>query len=151
MKHKTDMKKIKETAQMLLCINIGKSDLSSDLVNQPYTNSAFVAAPKTDGKHGEFDFINILESSKNLKIWQEYICKTINFAESPEMIYYLITKPCRFTFMKYTPSHLSGQDYAKLLANAWIISEAPNRDVNVSKAELIRMFKVAEPSLLMIE
>ena len=53
--------------------------------------------------------------------------------------------------MKYTPSHLSGQDYAKLLANAWIISEAPNRDVNVSKAELIRMFKVAEPSLLMIE
>lgn len=53
--------------------------------------------------------------------------------------------------MKYTASHLSGEDYAKLLANAWITSEAPNRDVNVSKAELVRMFKAAEPSLLMTE
>ena len=53
--------------------------------------------------------------------------------------------------MKYTASHLSGEDYAKLLANAWITSGAPNRDVNVSKAELVRMFKAAEPSLLMTE
>ena len=32
MKQKTDMKKVKETAQMLLCINIGKSELSPALV-----------------------------------------------------------------------------------------------------------------------
>ena len=31
MKQKTDMKKVKETAQMLLCINIGKSELSPAL------------------------------------------------------------------------------------------------------------------------
>lgn len=43
------MKKVRETAQMLLYINIGKSDLSPALINHPFTNSAFVAVTKIYG------------------------------------------------------------------------------------------------------
>ena len=55
------------------------------------------------------------------------------------------------TFLKYASPYLSKADFSKILADAWIRSENPNCDTNVSKSKLISMFKQADPHELMLE
>ena len=61
----------------------------------------------------------------------------------------MITKPYGLTFLKYTAQDLSQEDLSNILASAWTRAEAPNMDVNVSKAKLLSLFKQADPTVLM--
>jgi hypothetical protein len=55
------------------------------------------------------------------------------------------------TFLKYTAPSLSERDLGQILANAWILNEMPNMDPNISKRELVSLFRSVSPGYLMDE
>ena len=149
MKKCTDLNSVKEVAGCLLYTDVHRVENYPFLVKHPFTDSAFAAIAKNPEKVTENKVINILESESNLNRWREYVAERIDSAESADEIYSCITKPYRLTFMKYAGQYLSEKDFAEMLCSAWITSENPNSDVNVSLSELLRMFRSADKSLLM--
>lgn len=54
-------------------------------------------------------------------------------------------------FLKYAQPYLSNEDFTQMLADAWVRSESPNDDPNLSKKKLLALFKAADPTILMDE
>ena len=144
-----DLNSVKEVARCLLYTDVHRVENYPFLVKHPFTDSAFTSIAKNPEKVTENAVINILESEGNLNRWREYVAERIDSADSADEIYCRITKPYRLTFMKYAGQYLSEKDFAEMLCSAWITSENPNSDVNVSQSELLRMFRSADKSLLM--
>lgn len=149
MKKCTDLNSVKEVAGCLLYTDVHKVENYPFLVKHPFADSAFTSIAKNPEKVTENKVINILESESNLNRWREYVAERIDSADSADEIYCRITKPYRLTFMKYAGQYLSEKDFAEMLCSAWITSENPNSDVNVSQSELLRMFRSADKFLLM--
>ena len=63
----------------------------------------------------------------------------------------MVTKSYKLAFLKHALPYLSEQDTASLLAQTWIIAEAPNSDPNINKRELITLFRSVDPKKLMDE
>ena len=144
-----DLNSVKEVAGCLLYTDVHKVENYSFIVKHPFTDYAFATIAKNPDKVTDNAVINILESESNLNRWREYVAERIDSAESTDEIYCRITKPYRLTFMKYAGQYLSEKDFAEMLCSAWITSENPNSDANVSQSELLRMFRSADKSLLM--
>lgn len=146
MRKQTDLAKVKQTARSLLFTDIHETEFSPVIVSHPFTDSGFVASPNANGEIG---LLNITESDADQRRWREYMGKLIDGAKSAYEIYMMITKPYGLTFLKYTAQDLSQEDLSNILASAWTRAEAPNMDVNVSKAKLLSLFKQADPTVLM--
>lgn len=61
----------------------------------------------------------------------------------------LLNPPYALTFLKLASPYLSRKDFSEILASAWINCEAPHNDPDLSKADLVSMFKSADPKALM--
>jgi len=133
MKKSTDLNSLKEVAWCLLYTDVHRVENYPFLVKHPFTDSAFTSIAKNPEKVTENAVINILESESNLNRWREYVAERIDLAESADEVYCRITKPYRLTFMKYAGQYLSEKDFAEMLCSAWITSENPNSDVNVTQ------------------
>lgn len=136
MRKQTDLAKVKQTARSLLFTDIHETEFSPVIVSHPFTDSGFVASPNANGEIG---LLNITESDADQRRWREYMGKLIDGAKSAYEIYMMITKPYGLTFLKYTAQDLSQEDLSNILASAWTRAEAPNMDVNVSKAKLLSL------------
>ncbi len=145
MKEQTNMEGVKEIARALLYIPIGKTALSPVIVQHPFTSTGFAMV------EGYTQPINILESNENLRLWQEQLQREINKAKDVFRIDALLNNPYRLTFLKFAKQEISREDFSSLLSSAWIRSENPNQDTNVSKGELVEMFKEADKTVLMDE
>jgi hypothetical protein len=73
----------------------------------------------------------------------------INDSDSAMRVYHLVEKQYLLGFFKYAAPHLSQEDYAGILADAWIRCEEPNHDPNLSQNKLLAMFRKADPMFLM--
>ena len=147
MKPTTDIEQVKSVARALLMTEVYKTPYSPMVVQHPFTSSGFVATTKD----GVMQLLDITESEENLQAWQAFMRKQINSADNAYEIYMMTNKPYSLTFLKYASPYLSKADFSKILADAWIRSENPNDDTNVSKSKLISMFKRADPHELMLE
>ena len=147
MKPTTDIEQVKSVARALLMTEVYKTPYSPMVVQHPFTSSGFVATTKD----GVMQLLDITESEENLQAWQAFMRKQINSTDNAYEIYMMTNKPYSLTFLKYASPYLSKADFSKILADAWIRSENPNDDTNVSKSKLISMFKKADPHELMLE
>ena len=77
--------------------------------------------------------------------------RLIDDAEKPIDLFMMITKPYKLGFLKYAAPYLSEQDTALFLSQAWIIAEAPNSDPNLTKREMLALFRSLDPQKLMDE
>lgn len=143
---KTDLQKLKTLAKALLYMEPEITEYSPVVIHHPFASSAIVALKGTDG---EFKIGNILDSPEDLHQWQKQMGEIIESADSPIGLTIHITKPYLLGFVKYAAPSLSSEDYAKVLADAWIRSESPNNDPNLSRRKLLSMFQAADPSVLM--
>ena len=142
---RTDLTQIKAVASAMLYMDVAETEFSPIVVQHPFTSSGMVAARKD----GAIQILDITASEENLSAWQESVREMIEGAAKPYDIYLMINKPYALTFLKYAGPYLSKQDYSKILADAWMRSENPNNDPNVSQSKLISMFKNADPRVLM--
>ena len=147
MRAKTDLEKVKSIARMLLLTPVHKTPYSPVVVQHPFTSSGIATAKKD----GVLQIIDITESEENLERWQEWMKEWIKNAKSAYEIYMMTNKPYGLTYLKYAEPYLSKEDFSNILGDAWVRSENPNGDANVSKKELLLMFKQADKKALMTE
>ena len=143
MRETTDMTKVKSIARMLLWTDVHKTEYSPMVVQHPFASSGFMLFP------GDEFPIDITKNAENLNRWREYMGKKIEEATTASCIRYMLNKTYGLTFLKFAEPYLSRADMSELLADAWIRSENPNMDANVTKSELAVMFEQADKSVLM--
>ena len=143
MRETTDMTKVKSMARMLLWTDVHKTEYSPMVVQHPFASSGFMLFP------GDEFPIDITKNAENLNRWREYMGKKIEEATTASCISYMLNKTYGLTFLKFAEPYLSRADMSELLADAWIRSENPNMDANVTKSELAVMFEQADKSVLM--
>lgn len=143
---KTDLQRVKKLAKALLFMEPETTEYSPVVIHHPFASSGIVALKGADGglKIG-----NILESQEDIHQWRKLVGEIIDESKEVCEIIRHITKPYLLGFVKYAAPMLSGEDYAKVLADAWIRSENPNNDPNLSREKLLSMFKAADPAVLM--
>ncbi len=143
----TAMAGVKSVAQMLLATDITETKFSPMIVQHPFTNSGITAYRTGKG----LQMLNLCESDEDLAHWRDGLSKVIDMAEKPTDIYMMLNTPYALTFLKYAEPYLSKRDFSELLGTAWISSEYANRDSEVSRKQLVDMFKRTNPESLMEE
>jgi len=141
----TQLESVKKEARVLLYTDIHLTQFSPVVVQHPFATSGCVGITE----NGSVRLLDIVGSEDDLRTWREYVCGLIEKAKTAYDLYMLFTAPYGLAFLKYAKPYLSKQDMAKILASAWIRCENPNRDPNVSRRELVRMFQDADPEALM--
>ncbi len=147
MQTKTDLGGVKKMAKVLLYTDIHKTKLSPVIVSHFFTSTGIADV----GSNGRIELVDITASEENLLKWQRKTSKYIEKAKSATGIFYMVNNPYRLAFLKFTKDYLSREDFSSLLSAGWILSENPNQDINVSKKELVAMFKEADRMVLMDE
>ena len=146
MKKETDLAGVKAAAQALLMTEIHKTPFSPAVVQHPFTASGFIDIPS---ESNGFIPADITANKENLRKWQTVVRKAIDKADNPYHVYLMINPPYALTFLKLTAPYLSQKDFSEILSSAWIMSEAPHNDPDVSVSELVSMFQSADPIALM--
>ncbi len=143
--NQTDLEQVKRVATILLETDIVETEFSPMIVQHPFTNTGFAFVQK----EGALQTLNLTESEEDLRSWRETMKSAIQDVSDPYHLYMMINKPYALTFLKYAEPCLSQKDFSKILSSAWIMTEHSNSDNNVSKKELVSMFKKADPAILM--
>lgn len=148
MKNETDLESVKAIARSFLMLEPEETEFSPAIIKHPFTDSGIVVSPRNnDG----FLPLILTRDSKALLDWRQAVRERIDEADSAYRLYFMITKPYCLAFLKYAEPYLSREDFSEILAAAWVRTEAPNADPNLTKNKLLSMFKKADPSILMDE
>ena len=163
MSRETDLLRVKLVAHTLLDVQIQETALSPVIVSHPFTNSGISALRNEDGSLSMVDLIN---NSDDCTRWRRKVGEQIDSAENVHQIFVLLNPPYyltfiklvlgkslkeMLTFIKFAASDLSEKDLGQLLSIAWTQEECPNQDCNVSKRELVALFRSVSPEFLMDE
>lgn len=141
----TDLQKVKSTAKALLFLEPQKTPMSPIVVKHPFTDSGIVGIKD---ETGVIKIIDILTTQENLKLWRKQVGDFIDRAKSVTEIFYIVTNSYKMGF-QYTKPYLDKEEFADLLAHAWINTESPNNDPNISKKEMLALFNAADPAAFM--
>ena len=148
MRKETDLAQVKSIAHVLLDMPIEPTSFSPTIVSHPFTSTGVTVAQKEDGS---ISVVDLLNNEEDRAKWRKMVGKQIDRAENTCQVFFLLNKPYYLTFLKLSASVLSQEDLGRLLADAWILEECPNQDRNVSKRELLDLFRSVPPELLMDE
>ena len=146
MPRETDLYEVKLTAHCLLDVKIQPTAFSPAIVSHPFTNSGISALYNKDGT---FSVVDLMNNSDDCAMWRKKVGEQIDRAETVHQIFVLLNPPYYLTFLKFAASSLSEKDLGQLLSAAWTQEECPNQDCNVSKRELLALFKSVPLECLM--
>lgn len=142
--HVTNIERIREEARLFLHLEILPTSL--DIVaTHPFT-STWVTIIDDDNTAKTLD----LRVRKNQALWRAKISKLINSSDLFGIML-LLNSPYRLVFLKYILNDISNSDLGQYLKDTWSAIECISTDVNVSSAELVKMFKRADKNTLMNE
>ena len=142
----TDLTQIRGLSKCFLYLEPEETQFSPMLVHHPFTSSGFVGLRDDEG---DVQIGNILEKEDDRARWQRQLGKVIDDSRDVFEIYSRIEKPYALAFLKYATPFLSQKDFSLILGDAWLRSEQPNHDPNLSQKQLLKMFSVADPKILM--
>ena len=146
MRKETDLGGVKAIAKALLMTAVNETPYSPMIVQHPFTSTGLIPFP-TEMNKG-FQPVDITLNEDNLKIWRESVSQIIDESKNPYHIYMLLNPPYALTFLKLASPYLARKDFSEILASAWINCEAPHNDPDLSKSDLLSMFKSAIPKRL---
>jgi len=119
------------------------------LMSHPFTNVAVSIVPGETTKEGTPKFLD-LSKKADANTWLDHLRKQI-LKSDLKHIYFMVNTPYKLTWLKFCEDALSPQDFAEYFADAWVLSENPNGDVNVSISDLIKWYKKYSKEHLMVE
>lgn len=148
MLEKTDLEKCKMVAKNFLNseIKVKNTENGYPIISHPFFNNIFYVVDEKN-----MIAKNILEDKEAYNIAREKTEELIDKISEYETFSLYITKPYRLLFLKLTKNYLSLEDYSKFLIEAWMEDECSNRNVNVSKNEVLQLFKGSTKQYLMSE
>jgi len=138
MRRPTNLPKIKRIAHVLLNTDIQLTKFSPMIVKHPFTNSGISAV---QGEDGNLVMVDLVNKPEDLAAWRKLVGSLIDDAESAYEIFNMLDKTYSLAFIKFTEPFLSDKDLGQVLSSAWILSEAPSSDPNMSKRNLVALFK----------
>lgn len=147
MRNKTDLQNVKRFAKGLLNVSVLETEYSPMIVSHPFTKCGIVTMLDGD----DFCQADITKSKSSLEKWKNMMAMQIDSAKNVFHIYYLLNDSYRLLFLRDVFEFLSIEDFSEILGDAWVISESANQDANVTKKELLKLFKLADKSTLMSE
>lgn len=115
------------------------------LVIHPFIDSRVIAC---ESESGDMEIVDIFEKPEKFEKAKSQIEKRI-MQGNLETIFAIMLNKYHLAFLKYAKPYISKEDFERHLAYAWVASENPNQDINVSIPELIKWFKSSERSNLM--
>lgn len=145
---KTDLNELKALCHRLLELEIGLTEMSPLVVKHPFTDSGIVGLRK---EGCGMDVADLTKDVAALHTWREHLAKQIDKVETAFSLFLWITKPYKLAFLKFAAPFLSEKDMALFLSHAWTLTEAPNTDPNLSRNELLGLFRSVDSRLLMDE
>jgi len=148
MRKETNLEEVKRIASLFLWLSPHETEFSPVIVKHPFTDCGMVVLRNSQQ---EPEQANILESESALARWREEIEKQLQQARSVHEIYPLVTKSYTFAFLKHTANYLSQKDLSEILSGAWVNTECPNMDQNLSQRQKLALFQAADPIYLMDE
>lgn len=141
----TNLKEVKSTAKMLfMAVKIEPNKDFGFIVCHPFTNTT-VAMVEVNGKPEMVD----ITVKENYEKWKNFIFDVIDRCDKVIKIYMMFGQSWRLTFLKYAKDYINDKTFTELFADAWVQSENPNMDNNVTLKELISWFKRAKKDVLM--
>lgn len=140
----SNLEKIKEMAWVFLHLKLEWDEQDPVSVHHPYFSCRFTNLVK-DGVSQMGD----LRKPEDMELAMDIVKKRIEKAESVHSITKLMCNKFLLVFFKYIREYLDPEDYAAELREAWLMTEFPNADPNLSLAEKVRFFRKADPKLLM--
>lgn len=143
----SNLDKIKDVAVAFLNEDIEKTEYSPLIVIHPIFENG-IQSVKKDGK---FELVNILEDEESFDEIISRYTKRIKNCTNVYEVYSVIRKSYRLTFLKYIEKFLNLKDFSQLLSHAWVSSENPNQDANVSLSTAVKWFKKSNKKILMSE
>ena len=148
MRKETDLAKAKRTAHLFLDLDVQLTDYSPMVVSHPFTSSGIVGFRDDDRN---ISFGNLIENPTDLTRWRQLVGEQIDQSETAYEIFLLINKSYYLAFLKYGAPALSEKDLGQMLSSAWSLNEMPNQDPNISKGELVNLFRSVSLEYLMDE
>ena len=138
---KTDIEKLRSLAIDFLCLEPEIVEEIPVFIMHPFFESRFVM-----NNRGEtFDIFE--DTNKFSALIEQY--KTELKSASLDKIFAIMMAKYHLAYLKYAKPHMSKNDFEKYLAFAWVHSENPNKDINVSISELIKWFRNSDKNNLM--
>lgn len=131
----TELDEVKRIAILFLHLEPKLIKNVPTFVSHPFIQSTLLA-----DKDGFFDIFEEPEIYQGVLGHYE---KMIKMRESAISIFYLINSNYKLTFFSYCEKYLAEPDYSECLLEAWIHSEAPMQNINVSKNEILKFFTKA--------
>ncbi len=146
MAKETNFQKIKEIACEWAKYPLIETDMSPMIVLHPFITSAIISVKTPEKVNVQ---VNLLENVEALKTHQARWVAAIENCVDIEYFRSLINRPYRLAFLERVEQFLSNKDYSIFLANAFVSTEHPDQDPNMTKKKLVEMFKKADKSSLM--
>lgn len=146
MERKTDFESVKNIAKGLLGVPVLETEYSPMIVSHPFTKSGLIVVPYDD----DYYQLNITRDI-DFKKWKNVMAEQIDDCVNAHHIFYLVNDAYALMFVRDVANFLSSEDFGTLLGEAWVKSEYANEDVNVSKKEVLELFKRADKKALMSE
>lgn len=146
----TNILKAKQETKKLLNIPVSMCKITSlpGFLSHPFSKTSFVVIQNNNNN----EIINIEESRENERKWKEYLENIIDKERTSLInIYMMLNDVYRLFWVYRIKPFLSKKDFSEFLSDAWVSSENPNQDVNVSITQSINMFKSSTPEHLMAE
>ena len=144
----TDFQRLRALSHALLELDIQPTKMAPLVVKHPFTDSGIVGLR---GGNGYMSTADLTSDPAALQAWREQTGQLIDEVEKPFALFLMVTKPYKLAFLKHAAPFLSEQDTALFLSQAWITTESPNSDPNLSKRELVSLFRSVDPQKLMDE
>lgn len=144
MKKETDLESVKRIAKGLLNVSVLETEYSPMIVSHPFAKCGIVVVPYDD----DYFQLNITKPD-DFNRWKNVMAEQIDDSINARHIYYLLNDSYVLMFVNHAADVLSKEDFNDLLGEAWVKSECANEDANVSKKEVLKLFKKADKNLLM--
>ena len=140
----TNIDLVRGMANTFLHLPIEKTKFYPAIVAHPFTDSGITGINTEDGCR----MVNLCESEEDLKFWQEKVKEVIDKSDLFG-IFFMISKPYRFGFLKHILDFISVEDMSTVLGQNWNLVEFSNKDANMTVNQLLKLFKQAIPEKLM--
>lgn len=144
MRKETDLEAVKRVAKTFVYLDIQINEQVGFLVNHPFIGEIAVVV-KENGKL----VLKDVRKEEDLAIVRQNTVNTIDAVTNFQQFIHIVRAPYLPAFFKFTHHFLSLNDYSSFLGSMWTIVEFPNVDDNIPPQEFIRIFRMADKSLLM--
>lgn len=139
----TNIEKCKEIARLFLELPVEVNPrLGLPYVYHPYTKYSCIV-----DKNGEMG--DIVSNQKMLDYFKKNINEQIARTEKYSDFLFFLNDTYYMAFLKFTESFISKKDLSKYLSYAWVNSEYTNRNADLPKSQMIRIFSKTDKCALM--